>query len=301
MPMDEGLLTWEEKAVFTLRALFESAGYTRFRVSRFEPYDFYARLGDVLDQRILTFSDVNGRLMALKPDMTLSMLRTAETGSRLYYNESVYRSEDGAFRETLQAGAECIGRVGVREAAGVTALAARALGAVFPGGMLSVSHLGFLLSALRALKMTGDTENEALRLIRARSTDGLTALAAQNGLKKEDGALLKTLAMLCAPIGEAETLLAPLVRNAGMEKGMLALKAVAAAAAQHPDAAPVLLDLTVINPMRYYDGLAFSGFVKGSAQAVLSGGQYGGLMRRLGRKGGGAGFALYLSQKEERP
>ena len=38
----DGLLKKEEQTVFRLRALFEQYGYRKFKMSKFEEYDFYA-------------------------------------------------------------------------------------------------------------------------------------------------------------------------------------------------------------------------------------------------------------------
>ena len=77
--MDETLLKREERAVFALRALYRRYGYLPFKMSKFEEYELYARNKDfLLSDRVITFTDLNGRLMALKPDVTLSILKNAE-------------------------------------------------------------------------------------------------------------------------------------------------------------------------------------------------------------------------------
>ena len=88
-------LTRAERAVFGLRALYESRGYERFKVNKFEEYDFYAGCKSFLtSESVLTFTDSTGRLMALKPDVTLSIVKNAGRDGRdvtkVYYNESVY-------------------------------------------------------------------------------------------------------------------------------------------------------------------------------------------------------------------
>ena len=48
--------------------------------------------------------------------------------------------------------------------------------------------------------------------------------------------------------------------------------------------------------MNYYNGLIFRGFLSSLPGSVLSGGQYDNLMRRLRRRSGAVGFAVYLDQ-----
>ena len=68
-----------ERAVRQLRELYRRYGYTQYKMSKFEPYDLYARSKSFLvSEDILTFTDADGRLMALKPDVTLSIIKNAQ-------------------------------------------------------------------------------------------------------------------------------------------------------------------------------------------------------------------------------
>lgn len=79
--MDESLLKSEEKAVLALRALYRKYGYLPFRMSKFEEYELYMRNKDFLvSDRIIAFNDTNGRLLALKPDVTLSIIKSGRIG-----------------------------------------------------------------------------------------------------------------------------------------------------------------------------------------------------------------------------
>ena len=60
----------------------------------------------------------------------------------------------------------------------------------------------------------------------------------------------------------------------------------------------VMLDLSVVNDVDYYDDIVFRGFVEGAPSAVLSGGRYDKLLQRMGKTGGALGFAVYLDRLE---
>ena len=116
MEQEQLVLKKEEQAAFAMRALFEQYGYRRFEMSKFEEYDFYAENRSFLgSEHILTFNGLDGKLLALKPDVTLSIVKNTkgsrEAADRVYYNENVYRARkgDGEYREILQAGLEYIG------------------------------------------------------------------------------------------------------------------------------------------------------------------------------------------------
>ncbi|MBQ5649696.1 MAG: ATP phosphoribosyltransferase regulatory subunit, partial [Clostridia bacterium] len=94
--MNKDILKNDEKAVYALRTLFRQYGYLPFKMSKFEEYDLYVKNKDFLvSDKVITFSDTNGKLMALKPDVTLSIIKNGEDEAgckqKVYYNENVYR------------------------------------------------------------------------------------------------------------------------------------------------------------------------------------------------------------------
>ena len=70
--IDESILKKDELAVFALRKLYSTHGYKKYKMRKFEEYDFYSENKDFLaSEGIITFTDADGRLLALKPDVTL--------------------------------------------------------------------------------------------------------------------------------------------------------------------------------------------------------------------------------------
>ncbi len=59
------------------------------------------------------------------------------------------------------------------------------------------------------------------------------------------------------------------------------------------------IDFSVVNDMNYYNGLVFKGYINGVPAGVLSGGQYGSLVRKMGKNYEAIGFAVYLDMLEE--
>ena len=60
----------------------------------------------------------------------------------------------------------------------------------------------------------------------------------------------------------------------------------------------ICVDFSLVNNMKYYNGLVFRGFVNGVPAGVLSGGQYDYLMNRMGKNDQAIGFAVYLDLLE---
>ena len=77
--MNETYFKPEERAAFSLRELYRGYGYLPYKMSKFEEYDLYVRNKDFLvSDRIITFTDMGGSLLALKPDVTLSIIKNGE-------------------------------------------------------------------------------------------------------------------------------------------------------------------------------------------------------------------------------
>ena len=111
MSFSGSLLKYDEKTVFSLRELYGKYGYSQYKMSKFEEYDLYVRNKDFLiSDHVITFTDTNGKLMALKPDVTLSIIKNSkdlpETVQKVYYDENVYRVSKGtqSFKEDADRG-----------------------------------------------------------------------------------------------------------------------------------------------------------------------------------------------------
>ena len=109
MTFDQNILKFDEKAVFILRKLYSEYGYRQFKMSKFEEYDFYSKNKDFLvSDGVITFNDTDGKLMALKPDVTLSIIKNSKDDEKLvekfYYNENVYRISESShtYKEIMQ-------------------------------------------------------------------------------------------------------------------------------------------------------------------------------------------------------
>ena len=151
MLIDDRIMNGQERISFRLRSLYSQYGYERYRMSKFEEYDLYSRNKDFLfSEGVITFTDTTGKLMALKPDVTLSIVKnrkdTPGALQKLYYHENVYRvsvAADG-FREQTQVGLECMGEVDDACVAEVLRLAAESLRLCSSEFVLEISHLGIL-------------------------------------------------------------------------------------------------------------------------------------------------------------
>ena len=181
-----------ERLVYGLRGLYESYGYKKYRMSKFEEYDLYLENKSFLpSQQVLTFTDLNGRLLALKPDVTLSIAKNAPAEAleplKVYYNENVYRSPPGSgeFREIYQAGLEYMGRVDLYSQCEVIALACESLRLLDEEWVITLSHMGFVSGLLESCGLSPGDRERAMALAERKSAHGLKSLCERAGLTRE--------------------------------------------------------------------------------------------------------------------
>lgn len=298
--IDESIIKSDERAVFELRRLYKGYGYVRYKMSRFEEYDLYVRNKDFLvSDEVITFTDHNGRLLALKPDVTLSIIKnTVDTpGSvqKVYYNENVYRVTKGnhSFNEIMQAGLECIGDIGGYEIAEVVILAAKSLALIAENYVLDISHMGLLGAMLEDSGLSAEAQNSALHFINQKNVHELSALCKSEGISEAE---CKKLAMLpeCTSLNEIQEY----ITGEREKKEFDEFSSLMSILSQCGLDNCVRVDFSVGNDMKYYSGVVFKGYIEGIPGGVLAGGQYDKLLRKMGRKSGAVGFAVYLDLLE---
>ncbi len=294
-----------ERTIFSLRGLYEQYGYRKYKMNKFESYDLYQENRDFLpSERIITFPDAHGKLLALKPDITLSIVRTTpgEAGAprRVYYCENVYRAPaaEEDMKELLQLGIEYLGEVDLYAESEVLLLALRSLAEISRDSVLCVSHMGFLQALYRRAGAPPAARAELSRAIAARNKTALMEACTRFGIPARE---TEALSEVCSLYGEAGEVLPKLSAIAGEGEGGEAVRELAALCRILSAAAPgsaLMLDFSVTGNTDYYNGLVFQGFVEGIPTAVLSGGRYDSLLGRLGKCGGAIGFAVYTDLLE---
>ena len=304
--IDTRLFKNEEKAIFALRALYNSYGYLPFKMSKFEEYDIYVRNKDFLvSDSVITFNDTNGKLLALKPDVTLSIIKntTDKAGckDKVYYNENVYRvsQKTHQFKEIMQTGLECIGDIDEYDVFEAVYLAARSLDTVSPDFVLDISHMGIVSAILDDATDSRQFKKEAVKLIAEKSAHEITALCKEHGIPDCKAEAIISLVSTYGSIDAVLPKLEELCVSERAKKELCDLKALCALIKNTEYKNSIRIDFSVLNDMSYYNGIVFKGFLKGIPEGVLSGGRYDKLIERMGRKSGAIGFALYLDLLEE--
>jgi ATP phosphoribosyltransferase regulatory subunit len=278
--------------------VLERAGYHELLPPTFEYEEVFLRAGgpEVAD-RLIRFTDRDGRILALRYDFTASLarvaattLRTAPRPLRLCYSGKVFRQEPdrgGRPRETLQAGAELLGQADLAadgEIVRLTLELARSMG--LRDFQLNLGHVGVLAPGLSALP-------EEDRAVVRRWID-----------RKDRGSLGRALAQQPGETRALVDLAFVIGRREALDRALRAAHPAVRAGLEHlchlddalspADRSHIVYDLGEVRGLDYYTGIQFELFTAGVGRAAGAGGRYDDLMGRFGMPMPAVGVSLDL-------
>ena len=290
----------QEELIPKLRSLYEELGYKKYKMSKFEEYDFYLENKSFLKSKnIITFNDLNGKLLALKPDVTLSIVKNSSKDiQKLYYTENVYRIKSGQYKEIMQVGLEYMGNVDSYTISEVVTLAAKSLSAISDSYALDISHMGFISGMLDELDMSETEYEKMLELISHKDAHEIRALCQSIAADSELTEKIITMATLYGSFSEVLLKCLPLSMNEKTDNALRELKDLYELLKATDADKNINLDFSIVNDMSYYNGVIFQGFINGVTGSVLSGGRYDNLLSKMGKDTGAIGFAIYTDMLE---
>ena len=290
MAINQYAMTPAEQTITKCAELYAKYGYRRFTMNKFEDYALYADNKNFLvDGRLLTFTD-GSKLKALKPDITLSIVKSLAANPRLplkaFYNETVYRVKKGEkeFSELHQMGLELIGDGSIYATSEVLGLAKTSLDGIDENNILDISHMGILMPLIDKACENGVDREELISLITQKNADGIAAVL---GTKHPLAILVNSY----APIGQMIPVLQKMLPDMPAVHELAQIADVLCA--MELDAG-VYLDFSLMHDFGYYNGIIFKGYIKDVPVSVLSGGRYDPLLDRFGISTAALGFAIYL-------
>ena len=303
MSFDAKILNNCEKAIFELRSLYKSYGYEQYKVNKFEEYDLYMKNKSFLvSENVLTFTDTNGKLMALKPDVTLSIIKNikeSEALKKVYYNEIVYRPNgENGFYEINQTGLECIGDIDTTAVCEVITLAIKSLQNISESYLLNISHNGFIAGLLSETNTDEQTKLNLLKAVSQKNTSVVKTLCENADISSKISDALCDLSLIYEPFQTASEKLKSLILNEQMQLAFNEIEKINSVLSENKLDEKVMIDFSIENDMNYYNGIIFNGFVGELSQSILAGGRYDNLVQKMGKKKGAIGFAVYLDLLE---
>lgn len=293
----------DEKAIFALRELYGKYGYSQYKMSKFEEYDLYALNKQFLvSDNIITFTDTDGKLLALKPDVTLSIIKNSKETlngvQKVYYDENVYRVSKGtnSFKEIMQAGLECFGDVDDYLITEVLMLAVKSLKSISSDYALDISSLDVINCIFEKLKLKENARKQVVNYLSQKNVKGVEDVCQKEGVNQQDTELLKTLALCYGNVEKVVKTLSRFDLDDGTKDALKKLIDIVNLLSEMGFNEKINIDFSVVSDLNYYNGIVFKGFISGIPVSILSGGQYDNLMQKMNKKSKAIGFAVYLDE-----
>ena len=303
MQLNDQLFTYNEKLIFQLRELYASYDYRFFRMSEFEEYSFYMENKDFLvSDQVLTFTDTNGKLMALKPDVTLSIINNRKDEPdrihKIYYNENVYRSSKRtlSFKEILQTGIECFGNIDDKQIVEVITMALRSLQCISRDHLLVLSDLSLSETVIKNFELSFLRQKELFKILKEKRSHELQSFFKDDPADQRNIRLLETLMECDGDIASVFPKLSSLYEELKLNAQSLSIFKELIDLGYGEK---IRFDSSLIDDINYYNGIIFKGYIYADPEPILSGGQYDRLMEKLRKRSKAIGFAVYTGLIEE--
>lgn len=292
----------EDGVISELAALYRQYGYKRYKPSSFEEYSLYQENKDFLiSKNVITFSDLSGKLMAMRPDITLSLVKHTDVKdgytAKRYYNEKVYRQSVGSknYKEISQIGAEVLGAIDEATVAELTVLICKTLSAISRDYILDLSHTGFTHGLLNEFGLNG---RKVVGLLRAKNLHDFSVLAEKCGFSERQVNAFKVAVAESDCLEETLNNAARAALNCEMELAVDELRNLCGILKKFGLDNKINVNFSAVGNADYYNGIIFNGDINGIPHRVLTGGRYDKLLNKMGKEGGAVGFALYLGEIE---
>lgn len=296
-----GAMPTEDKLIYELSKLYEQYGYRKFCMAKFEEYSFYSDNRDFLScEGVIAFNNSDGRLMALKPDITLSIVKNARieknSFTKTYYNENVYRISDETndYKEIKQTGVELMGNIDSYSIAEIVILALKSLDKIDADSVLCLSHMAFVSRVLDEMDIPVSAKEQIIICEKNKNSHDIKSICEQYGVEEKYTQYLCALPNLNGGFDEVLEGLRFISMNDATDKACDELAEIYETLKSVSLSDKVQLDLSVVNQSSYYNGIIFSGYVKASPTPVLAGGRYDNLAGKIRKGIGAVGFAVYL-------
>ena len=294
----------------TAMSVFESWSYEEVITPSVDYYDLFEQgMGHTEAQRGFRFTDNDGRLLALRPDVTSSVARMAATllaerprPLRFCYAAPVFRQQPQSHaewrRENTQLGCELIGVNGKSADLEVLRLANEILSRLDlqTTYCITINNVEIFNGVAAHLELTTTARERLRRLIDTRETAELQRFL--DSCSNSEGRAFSQPTQLT---GTREVIRAArnVITNSRSIAALDSLEELWTEIESLGLADRFEIDLSDVSSLDYYTGLSLRVFVDGAGTSVGRGGRYDGLTGNFGRAEPAVGFVLNLDALTE--
>ena len=292
------------KIIETITERFSKWGYSEVSTPIVEYYKtFNHKTQDLKEEELYKFFDSRGRILVLRPDMTVPVARLVNTKLKdmklplkLFYNAEVFRvheSFEGKRNEYLDCGIELIGASGEKTDLEVLVTALEVLKALDTKKefKLEIGNVNILKSALKDMNLSIDNQNKVIELINKKSLTSLREYLDDIEIRKEYKEFLNKFPWL---FGGYEMIKKAkgLAFNEDMKKNIEYLENLYLNLQKLGYEKYLSVDISMVPRVNYYSGIIFKGYVKEIGSTVIRGGRYDNLLESFGKSIPAIGFSV---------
>ncbi|MEL7569255.1 MAG: ATP phosphoribosyltransferase regulatory subunit [Eubacteriaceae bacterium] len=281
-----------------LMHIYDIFGYEELRLPLFEKYEKYIEYKAVSEESLLKLIDRSGNILVIRPDATFHVLKTIqnmdEVFNRCCYMTNVFRFRENNFEknDVLQSGIELFDSSSPYADAEVIAVAIESLKALGIENIhIDLGHSQFVHAFLKHIGIRSDADIAYFHKL----LDNKNIVALNNSLYSADIdkkyiEKIYDLAMLFGSYDDVMNKAGNICSNAKMEQNLVEISNIFTALKSYGAEKYVHLDLGFSNPMNYYSGIIFKGYVNSHGETVLSGGRYDALAQTFANRLSACGF-----------
>lgn len=285
--------------------VFRHGGFSEIITPTLEFFDSFSGQRDIIpEEDMIKFVDEQGRILVLRPDLTVPCARLAATKLKerlplkLCYCQNVFRSKKDRYldlKEITQAGCESIGD---GSSAADAEMIATAIEALIAAGLneftVELGQVKYFKGLMNETSLPF-AEKDALRhLVDKKDFLGLEKKVAALGI---GGDLKSALTELPALYGGIEILtrLKDYRFGGKAREAIDNLSDVVERLQKAGYGRYLAIDLGMVSALSYYTGIIFQGFVSGFGTPILSGGRYDHLVEKFGPATPATGFSVNIN------
>ena len=288
-----------------LKKLYQSYGYHQISIPTFESFDQFITDNTIPGDELFKFISRKGKVLALKPDATLSVARMAAINHhdpgeiiKFFYQTNIYRhfaAPSDVKKEITQMGVEFFGDTAPECDGEIIALAIESLRANgITDIQIDMGHVGYINYLLDELALSESDRTALISLIDNKNIGDIRAFL---DARECDPAIAEIVLQLPQLYGKPRETFERM-RTLCMNDKMRAVVADLQAIYRHLEAVgladAVTFDLGFTNAMHYYSDLVFKAYVGGWGAPIIDGGRYDTLSRKFGIDRPACGFAVDL-------
>ena len=289
----------KDLVLLDIRKMYDLYGYKRISLPSFEEYDLYNENKDFIDRNILTVMSPNAKLLALRPDITLSVAKKISKDqslkySKIYYQENTYNlTKYMGYEEDEQLGIELIGKESVFLDFEIVDLAVKSLDIINEKSLIVLSHAGFISSIFDNLNLEYEVKEEIFDCINKKNSHDIKKILENNKFISENvKELIYKIPELSGDLNDITKELSKYGINDNIKKILLELKQLNNLLLKFHKKSKIVFDFSVIKNLNYYNGIILQGYIEGFSNVILTGGRYDRLFEKFGVDTGAVGFAI---------